>query len=290
MTLDQVFEKVFRKKWDKERYRRSGWAKEVRQYYQRNVSPYFGDKRVTDIGPKAIRHWHGRMEETPIAANRSLEVLSAVLTFAEGEELIPVGSNPCRAVRGFPERKRSRFASPEELQRIGQVLRDRAEKEPLKVAFVNLLALTGARPRSLQRARRDQLDMREEFAILRFHGKTSEKTGEEETLVIPKSAVEPLLALPPRRDGLLLGPVSYRRFWESVCREANCQGLWLRDLRRTFGTVGLSSGVELDKIGEVLNHRSIATTQRYAKLLPSARVDTVREISAKVSALMAVPA
>ena len=43
----------------------------------------------------------------------------------------PDGSNPCRHVKRYKEHKRERFLSPEETERLGQVLREAEEEMPL---------------------------------------------------------------------------------------------------------------------------------------------------------------
>jgi integrase len=46
-------------------------------------------------------------------------------------------------------------------------------------------------------------------------------------------------------------------------------GLRPHDLRHTFASLGLSSGLSLDDVRRLLRHRSRRSTERYARLLPS---------------------
>ena len=57
---------------------------------------------------------------TPYQANRVLAVLSKMFNLAERWGLRPDGSNPCRHVEKFAERKRERMLSPAELARLGE--------------------------------------------------------------------------------------------------------------------------------------------------------------------------
>lgn len=285
MTIRELFERCYTAHWNVERYLNSGWAKEVRGYYVRHIDLPLGEKDILSLGPKAVRTWHRSIPQRT-SANRSLEILSRMFTFAQEEELITGDTNPCRGVKAHVERKRQRFASEQELGRIGEELQKEEKIHPVKVAFCRLLALTGARPKSLMQARVDQLATHGDTGLLRLAGKTSAASGEDEVIIFPPEALRIAQELPQREDGLLIGPVEYKRFWERITRKAGCPGLWLRDFRRAFATVGLSSGVGIDVIGKLLNHRSSQTTEIYAKLLPLARLKAANFIAGEMSSLL----
>lgn len=286
MNLSQAYKLCYRDHWAQPRYINSGHAKEVTKLWEGHILPDLGDKTLTKLGPKAIHAWHRSMQQTPTTANRCLEVLSRVFAYAEQEELLPLGGNPCRAVKAFPERKRSRYATEEELARIGQVLYRLSEGQPVQAAYCIALALTGARPRSLQEVRREKLQLFGNYGILRFHGKATSDSGREEEIVLTGEALELVGKLPLRDDGLLFGPVVYRRFWERVLREAGCKDLWLRDLRRTYASVGFSAGVPIGPIGELLNHSSTETTKGYARLMSVARRDAAVLITDRIAGIL----
>ena len=54
----------------------------------------------------------------------------------------PDGSNPCRHVKRYKERKRERFLSPEETERLGEILREAEDEMPSAVAAIRLLLLS----------------------------------------------------------------------------------------------------------------------------------------------------
>ncbi|WP_428097640.1 hypothetical protein [Candidatus Rariloculus sp.] len=83
------------------------------------------------------------MSPTPGNANRTLPVLSVMMTQAELWNLRPHGSNPCRKIRRYRVKPRERFLSVEELKRLGFVL-DHAE-DTQAAAAIRLLLFTGAR-------------------------------------------------------------------------------------------------------------------------------------------------
>jgi integrase len=52
--------------------------------------------------------------------------------------------------------------------------------------------------------------------------------------------------------------------WLSACRDADLSDLRFHDLRHTFGTRAADAGVPLPAIRDVMGHKSIQTTERYA--------------------------
>ena len=104
----------------------------TREEYLRSVKlfvdPVIGELRVPEVQRKDIAALHHGLRDKPYQANRTLGVLSKMFSLAEVWGWRPDGSNPCRHVKRYKEHKRERFLSPEETERLGQVLRE-AEEE-----------------------------------------------------------------------------------------------------------------------------------------------------------------
>jgi integrase len=94
--------------------------------------------------------------------------------------------------------------------------------------------------------------------------------------------------LPKREDGLIFGIKMPSHLWRKIRKEAGCEDLWARDSRRTFATIGMSNGVKMDTVSELLNHSSVQTTKTYAKLNGSARSQAVETIASKMNQLLNV--
>lgn len=105
---------------------------------------------VADLAKRDLRE-HASTKKKPRSAakdERNLVLLSKMMNLAEGWGLRPDGSDPCRHVERYPERRLERFLSSAELARLGEVLADaeRDGREPASViAAIRLLVLTGAR-------------------------------------------------------------------------------------------------------------------------------------------------
>ena len=83
--------------------------------------------------------------------------------------------------------------------------------------------------------------------------------------------------LPGRKKGTRL--VNLNDSWDRVRKRAGLDGVRLHDLRHTFASRALALGEGLPMIGDLLGHRKVNTTARYAHL---AR-DSVRDSSATVA-------
>jgi len=102
-----------------------------------HILPKIGTQKVRDIGKADVARMHAALRETPVAANRALALLSAILGWAEKVGERPDNSNPCRHIDRYPEKARERLLTAPELARLGDAL-DRAVEtwtDGLKVAW-----------------------------------------------------------------------------------------------------------------------------------------------------------
>jgi hypothetical protein len=95
---------------------------EYRRPCKNIIVPALGWKRVRDVTRADISRLHHDRRETPYDANRALAVLSKMFTLAEKWGERPDGSNPCRHVERYAERKRERMLSADEFGRLAKAL------------------------------------------------------------------------------------------------------------------------------------------------------------------------
>ena len=79
-----------------------------------------------------------------------------------------------------------------------------------------------------------------------------------------------------KKPGACLPDLTY--YWHRIQARAGLEGVRIHDLRHRFASRALALGEGLPMIGDLLGHRMVTTTARYAHL---AR-DSVREATAKV--------
>ena len=211
------------------------------------------------------------MRATPYAANRTLGILSAMFSAAELWGLRPQGSNPCRYVKRFREKKRERFLSDAEYRRLGTVLREAEStgtESATAVAAIRLLMLTGCRLSEIMNLRWEDVSLQAGELRLR-----DSKTGAKRVhLGGPAVAVlrgmerkegNPWV-ITGRRPGTRIASLHFP--WARIRRRAGLDDVRIHDLRHSFASGGLLVGKGLPMIGKLLGHSHVQTTARYAHL------------------------
>ena len=201
--------------------------------------------------------------------------------------LRPDGSNPCRHVEKFAERKRERILSPAELARLGDALAA-YDGSPYAVAAVKLLVFTGARLGEVLGLRWDWVDFE------RGEARFSDSNTGAKTLHLPPPALAVLTEL-PRIDGnpyVIVGAkpgaalVNLEKPWLAIRKPAGLDDVRLHDLRHAFASVAASSGMGLPIIGKILGHSQPATTARYAHLASDPVKAAAAAVAGKIAAAM----
>ena len=246
-------------------------VKEDERLIRLHLSPAFGQRKVAEITRNEIDRWHKSMKVTPGAANRGRALLSKALNLAEVWGWRPDGSNPVRHIKRFKESDGAeRFLSLAELRALGEALRtyEADGGSPYAAAAIRLLALIGARKSEVLSLRWDWVDF--EGARLNL---PDSKTGKK---AIPLNAAAlAVLADLPRIAGnphvfpgsKASGHIADLKWpWMLVRKGAGLGNVRLHDLRHSFASLGVGSGMGLPIIGALLGHKEARTTQRYAHL------------------------
>ena len=255
----------------------------TREEYRRSVrlfvDPVIGELRVPEVQRKDIAALHHGLRDKPYQANRTLGVLSKMFSLAEVWGWRPDGSNPCRHVKRYKEHKRERFLSPEETERLGQVLREAEEEMPSAVAAFRLLLLTGCRMSEIR-------DLRWEYVKDDCIELPDTKTGGRVVPLGPEARA--VLSSIPRGEnnpwviaGRLPGShlTDLQRPWRRIRKQADLEDVRIHDLRHSFASRALALGESLTMIGKLLGHTQVQTTARYAHL---AR-DSIQTAAARIT-------
>lgn len=290
-SVEDLFNAIWKAHWDQERFHKSGYSAEMKHSFEKHVKPKFGSRKQSTLTASEIREWHQSFrDEKPFAGNQALKCLSRLFKYAEEHEWRPQGTNPCKLIKPFKERRRKRYATAEELAKIGVILEREAATFPEAVAFLYILLFSGARPRAIERATFNDLKTvevdGEKFGVLVFNGKTTEETGEEEMVVLPPQAMRIIDQLPRKPGGTLTNRKMPRDLWAKIKKEVGCEDLWARDARRTFSTMGRTAGVSMDQIADLLNHKSTQTTKRYAQLEMTSRLAAAAQVASHMQKVL----
>lgn len=266
-------------------------AEHYRDIIERIVLPDLGTMKATAVARSDLAHLHIKWRRTHVQANRMLGIVSALYSFAARHELVPEGINPARGIEKYPESRRERFLSAEELERLGAAIRvaetlgiawDVDETSPTSkhvpknnrrtiigphaAAALRLLLFTGARLREILHLHWLHVDFERGLLLL-----PDSKTGRK-TIILNAPALAILTELPRVGAYVIAGEkpdaprADLKRPWEVVARHAGIKGVRLHDLRHTYASIGAGYGLGLPIIGKLLGHAETRTTERYAHL------------------------
>ena len=234
-----------------------------RGYLRNQIMPCFAGRHIADIDGREVRNWFASLTATPVAADRSMPILSVIMREAERMGLRPEGSNPCRGIRRYRRNGRERFLSDDEIRRLSAVLSERAERRPSQVAAVRLLLLTGCRKSEILTLRWS--DYREGRLFLR-DSKTGPRTvwlSRPARTILDRLPRAGRWMFPAPRAGGPRGADWLDRFWWDVRAEAGIEDVRIHDLRHTHASIALRQGATVLAIGRLLGHADPQTTLKY---------------------------
>ena len=237
-----------------------------RCYLRKQILPHFVGRRITDIDRRDVRNWFTSLHATPVAADRSMPVLSVIMREAELMGFRPEGSNPCRGIRRYRRKGRERLLSDDEIRRLSERLSARAEDWPQQVAVIRLLLLTGCRKGEILTLRWS--DYREGHLFLR-----DSKTGPRKVPLNTHARV--ILEQQPRGESPFVFPSprdparprgGQLTLWYRVRRDAGIEDVRLHDLRHTLASHAVMNGVPVPVVSRMPGHSNVRMTLRYAHL------------------------
>ena len=260
IAFETIADEVFR------RYARN-WKpstlKVNRSYYHKQILPWFRGRPIGDITAHDVRRWFVSLHNTPVAADRSVPVLSVIMRQAEVYGYRPEGTNPCAGIKRYRREGRERFLSAAEIRSLAAVL-DRFEADrPQQVAIIRLLLLTGCRASEVRTLK---WHYRREGKLFLPDSKTGPRT------IWLSSAAHAILDRVPRTASWMFpsprtnGPLSHNGLdetWRQIREEADLRDVRLHDLRHSYASTALQHGETVLTIGRLLGHGHPTTTLKY---------------------------
>lgn len=212
-------------------------------------------------------------------ANRYRSLLSNI--FAYGVRNGTVAVNPISRVDRFREgESRVRFLDAGEEKSLRAAVRAQSGEHE---AELDLALNTGLRRGEQYGLTWDRVDL--DRGILTVYGKTGRRFVPINSEA--RAAIELLwrasngskFVCPDKeRDN----QVDWRRWFVDACDEAKVENFRWHDLRHTFASRLVMAGVDLRSIQELLGHKSIVTTQRYAHLSPDHQKANVQKLTGEI--------
>ena len=244
--------------------RRAGTVTFYRHILDRIVKPRLGAAKADKVTRAQIAKLHSQLQGTPFHANRMLAVVGSMYAFGARIGVVPEGVNPARKIIKYPEHRRERFLTTEELERLGAAIHEaettgipyeidtskptakHAPKEKNRIAQISLFAaaalrlllFTGCRLREILHLKWEHVDFERGLLFL-----PESKTGKK-TVILNAPALEVLNALD--RVGSYVVPgddpdkprADLKRPWAAVAKRAGLDGVRLHDLRHTYASFG----------------------------------------------------
>ncbi len=242
-------------------------------------------KSSVDIRTKP--HGRARVRGGKGTATRTVGLLGAIFTFAEKAGLRT--DNPVRGVQRYADRRCERFLDQDELARLGEATRE-VELDgvcPSITGAIRFLALTGCRRGEVLNLRWGDVDHRSGCLIL-----PDSKTGHK-IVALGQVALDELKRLGggEPKDFVFIDQGGDRtkrlqKVWEHVRTSAGLEDVRLHDLRHTFVSEGVSSGLSLTVMGTLVGHRANETTARYAHLAKGAINIAADKVSSTIAEAM----
>jgi integrase len=243
-------------------------------YLKRHLSRWKNWK-LSAITRKDIAFLHAKIgKKHPTNANRVLSLLRIMFRHAASLGFIH-GESPASGIAAFPETSRDRFVQPHELPKLFKAMK--AEPNPYIKAALMMGLLTGARRSEVLSAQWSDLDL----AVGSWRIPQT-KSGQWHLLPLPGPLIQILVDLPRMMSNpyLFVGRhgkghlKNISRGWGRIRKEAGLSDVRIHDLRRTLGSWIAGTGVSLQVIGKILNHRQPSTTAIYSRL----NLDPLREV------------
>ncbi len=276
VTLADVWEKYL--PWAKEH--KTTW-RDDHYHYGKHLEPRFASKPMESITPFEIEKMKLELKKglnahgKPYAAasiKHQIVLLRRLFNVARKWGMYE-GANPVEHVQ-MPkvDNQKTEFLTEDELSRLMETL----DTWPCRdsVAFIKFALFTGLRRGELFKLTWDDVDFDRSMVTL-MHP----KGGKTMTIPIGREAVSVLRALKQTSTFVFPGDHGKQRTdfkgpWGRIRTAADLpDGFRFHGLRHHFASTLVSNGVDLGVVRELLTHKHVGTTERYAHFAPASMRD-----------------
>ncbi len=273
VTLGDVWEKF------------TPWAKEHLKcwrtdecFYRKHIEPRFAGKALEAITPLEIERMKLELKKglnargKPYSAQtikHQLNLIGRLFNRAIKWGMYN-GDNPVKKVQPIRvDNQKTEFLTDEEAERLLTVLEDWPCRE--SAAFVQFAMFSGLRRGEIIKLKWDDLDFERGMVTLR-----APKGGKTTTIPLSDEALSALREMEIKNDLVFPGKSGGERYdfkgpWQRIRKAAELpEDFRFHGLRHHFASTLVSNGVDLAVVRELLTHKDMGTTQRYAHLAPAA--------------------
>ena len=250
------------------------------------LQPRFGSTVLTEIQPEQVHAWFDLYSCTaPGGATRALDVLRQILNHAMALGLLP--RNPADGVRPNPRTRPTRFLSRAEIDRLYAALRSHRGRGSgrQQCDIIRLLLLTGCRKGELVSLRWSEVD---DDVLNLADTKTGPRTVFLNTparaILWRQPRVGPYVFPAPKNPSAPRS--SELSVWRKVRRSAGLDDVRLHDLRHTFASHAVISGVPIPVVARLLGHSHVRMTLRYVHVSDRDTQDAAERVGSAISEVL----
>jgi integrase len=250
-----------------EKKNRPKTLKDKRQMIKAVILPNLGRVPVSAVTADDIRRIHNLLKATPYYANRVRACLSSMFSYAVAKKIRADNPITKDSAPKYTEERRERWFEEPELERLETALR--AHPNQVAANAIRMLLLTGARKGEVIRATWPQFNLARGVWT-----KPSAHTKQKHTEHVPLSrqCIRLLNEIRKNAQGEFLFPgrkagqpiEDLKGVWGEIRKTAKLEEARLHDLRHTYASHLVSSGVPLAHVGKLLGHTQSQTTERNA--------------------------
>ncbi len=254
-------------------------ARTYRSSIDNHILPALGRKPALSIDHAAVSAFHHSLRDTPVAANKAVDVLFRIYRAADERETIPEGSNPCRQIAMNRPRRHEGFLTDEEFQRLGWALDEAKEKGGARMYAAMAVRLPQERDRQLAlgpcrpEVRRDAAPRHEDWPP-----DGADVTGRRRAV----GAYPAGRRQPPCHCGRAgCEPMSnLQSRWATIRERAGLEDMRLHDCRHySFASRALA-------LGRMFDYSEVKTTARYAHLARELVREAGERVAVRVEGLL----
>lgn len=249
---------------------------------------YFGqDIRLSDLTVKDIEGYKAFRQSTPGKRKKEIKPATVNRDLANFKHLLNkavewglLAESPARTVKLLRVQNLSlRYLSSEELKELLKAAS--AYLKPIIILAVN----TGMRRGELLALTWSNINW--EHSLVEI---LDQKNGEHSYLPLNAMAVNTLKKTPHRLNSPYVfskangvPPVDFKTHWGDAVKEAKIEHCRFHDLRHTFASHLAMAGVDLLTIKELMRHKTMTMTLRYAHLSPDHTRSAIDKLDFRIS-------
>lgn len=276
------------------------WAKQNKKswkidqsLYNNYIKSFIGNINIKNISHADINNMlltikgNGKKDGKPYAPQTIKHIL--ILTKRVFNFNIDMGNceiNPAEKVKLEKfDNTRIAYLLDDEIERIFKYL-DSGKEWYGDVALIKFALYTGLRRGELFNLIWDNVDLENNRITL-----YDTKGGKNQSIILASDAAAVLQSLSRTDTYVFPSKLGGKRddvktLWSRIKLAANIRpNIRFHDIRHTFGTIAVSSGIGIDVVQKMMTHKDIKTTQRYAHIVDQRMKDAANTINSAFSIL-----